>query len=63
MATCCSYKTFEDTVLLSGRSPDLFDMYRKVWAEHSRHLKQLLGVWSGLHGAEWYIEARVEEHH
>jgi hypothetical protein len=23
----------------------------------------LLGVWSGLHGAEWYIEARVEEHH
>jgi hypothetical protein len=29
-------------------------------AEHSRHLKQSLGVWSGLHGTDWYIEARVK---
>jgi len=35
----------------------------KSRAEHSRLLKQSFGVWSGLHGADWYIEARVEERH
>jgi hypothetical protein len=63
MATCCSYRTLK---ILSCCQEDLqicLTCTGKSGAEHSRHLKQSLAVWSGLHGADWYIDARVKEHH
>ena len=62
-ATRCSYKTLK---ILSYCQEDLqicLTCIGKSGAEHSRHLKQSLGVWSGLHGPHWYIEARLKEHH
>jgi hypothetical protein len=63
MATCCSYKTLKILSCCQKYLQICLTCTGKSGAEHSRHLKQSLGVWSGLHGADWYIEARVKKHH
>jgi hypothetical protein len=62
-AICCSYKTLK---MLSCCKKDLqihLTCTGESGAEHSRHLTQPFGVWSGLQGADWHTEAGVKEHH
>jgi hypothetical protein len=53
-AICCSYKMLK---MLSCCQKDLHIHLTRTGesgAEHSKYLKQHLGVWSGLHGSDWY---------